>query len=216
MSSKGSYLYLVLFILLVGGCGRQGIDDGISGDIQQLIERGWVNFEAHNYDSAYVIFLSATEIAPNNAEGWVGLGWASLKLYDLSLAHESFTNALSLQNTLLDAKSGLAIGDSDPIHNESIYQSPMDTLLVYSIHYVNQVLQEDPDYVFSHDQVVDSYLLRLIKARAQCGLGWFSDALATVQEIEPDFYADVSTPEGRSLLISEIEYLIDQHTGGTF
>lgn len=209
-------MLFALLTLLLGGCSKQGTYEGVTGDVQQLVERGWTNFETQNYDSSYIIFLNATEIDPNYAEAWVGLGWASLKLYDLSLAHESFVNALAIQDTLLDAMSGLAIGDSDPIPDESIYQSPMDTLLTYSIYYANQVLEEDTNYVFPHDQVVDAYLLRLVKARAQCSLGWFSEALTTVQEIEPDFYADVSTPEGRSLLISEIEYLIDQHTGGTF
>ena len=216
MNNKEVALSLALLILLLGGCSKEGNHGGTSGDAQQLIEKGWTNFEVQYYDSAYIYFLNATDIDPNNAEAWLGLGWASLKLYDLSLAHQSFTNALSIQDNLTDAKSGLAIGDSDPIPDESIYQSPMDTLLSYSIHYANQVIQEDPNYVFAHDHVVDAYLLTLVKARAMCSLGWFSEALSTVQEIEPDFQADVSTPEGRSALISEIEYLIDQHSNGMY
>ncbi len=213
MSSR-PWLGLALLILGVLSCSKTPGGGTESGDPDQLIQEGWGFFEAGEYDSAYLSFLEATNLAPQRGDAWDGLGWVSLVLYDLGTAHSAFLQAIALSPEALSAWAGLAIGDSDPIPDPSIYQVSIDSVLATSIAAATHVLTQNPNYEFPHDPRVNATLLQLVKARALCAAHRFYEALLTVQELDPNFDVDVTTPEGRSQLIAYIAQWISQVTGG--
>jgi hypothetical protein len=110
----------------------------------------------------------------------------------------SFSTALSENTSLLDPLAGEAIVRSDSEENAGAVDA------------AGRLLSADDQYVFSHDPTVSAADIRMIKAKSHCALGEFASALQEVQMIDPTFYVDVSTTEGRRALLEKIEELIDQ------
>ncbi len=216
MVSSKARVGLLFSFLVWAGCAKPPPSGGTEGDVNALIQKGWASFEQSLYDSAYLYFFEATSIDPQSSEAWTGLGWSALVLYDLALAHDAFVEATTLTPDSLAPWAGLAIGDSDPLPDPNIYRISIDSVLALSIYAANRVLQQNPNYQFSHDPRVTATLLQLVKARALCAAHRFYEALQTVQALDPNFDVDVSTPEGRSQLIAYIAGLISQITGGWF
>ncbi len=203
---KGLGFGLLATLLLSLGCG--GGEESTTPAVQDLIQQGWHWFENQQVDSAYAAFGEAVSRDPSNAEAWLGIGWASLRLYDPVYAHQSFLRALNLGGDSLDAWAGLAIADADPLPDPTPYGMPLDSVLLLAVTASQQVLGRDSAYRFSHDPTVTATLLLLEEARALCSLGRFADALVVVQQLDPEFWVDVSTPEGRAALLERIAELL--------
>ncbi len=202
------WLPAVLLLSLVWGCEKGGKGPP---DVQHLLDQGWQWFEADQLDSAYAAFGDAVLQDPQNPEAWLGLGWTSLRLYDPVYAHQSLLRTLALGGDSLDAWAGLAIADADPIPDPALYGVPLDSVLHLALGAATLVLERQPTYRFAHDPRVTADLLLLEKARVLCSLGRFAEALTLVQILDPNFDADVTTPEGRAALLQKIADLLNTY-----
>ncbi len=197
-----------LLLAALWGCGTS--PEPSVRNVDELVQQGWQWFEEGQWDSAYVAFGQAVSQNPQHAEAWLGMGWTSLRLYDPVYAHQSLLRTLSLGGDSLHAWAGLAIGDADPIPDPTLYGAPLDSVLHLALRAANEVLQRDPTYAFPHDPGANATVILLEKARVLCSLGRFAEALAVVQQVDPSFTADVSTPEGRAALLQKIADLLAQ------
>lgn len=171
------------------GCGG-GTGVG-PGEIQKREERlrdrlpiDWTGYNGADYQGAIDFFsktldeadaLEGVELGVVNqvkAEAHDGIGWAYIRLQDLSSAAQAFAAATKLDRTNADAWVGWA-GVSLALRNYA------DVL-----QYTNQALEADPDYnsatridqagrVLGHDEL-DERHIRLMLAEAYFQLGRYS------------------------------------------
>lgn len=192
--------FLLLFLIfLFLYCTKKGKEENPA---RELTEKGWVFFAEGNYDSALYYFREAYGIDPYYADAFNGAGWALLNLEEFDESEARFYQALSKDENMRDPYAGIAI-----IHSEI---EPYESTIVT----VDTLLRLSPNYSFSRDPRVDAFLLKVLKARCYAKIGDFEGALTILEVLLPGFYADPSTPEGRSLILNKIEELIETHYGG--
>jgi len=178
------------------GCGLGGGGDE-GNTVSSLTAAGWSAFEVGDYVRARERFEEALDLDGRFADAYNGLGWSLAKLDDLDEALANFQTAMDEGPSLIDPLAGRAIVFSDSEDSEEAVTT------------ASLLLAADPDYVFAHDASVSAADIRMVKAKAHCNLGEFAEALYEVQRIEPSFYVDISTTEGRRMLLEKIEELID-------
>jgi tetratricopeptide (TPR) repeat protein len=188
-------LMLLCAIAVLVGCSLGGSEDGETPG--SLAGQGWSAFEAGYYARARDRFEDALDLDAHWADAYNGLGWSLAKLDDLDGAVENFDAALDEDESLRDPLAGKAIVCVDSDQSEEAVSAAV------------ALLAADAGYVFSHDPSVSAADIRMVKAKAHCNLGQFAEALHEVQEIEPSFYVNVSTADGRRVLLEKIEELIN-------
>ena len=62
-----------------------------------LMAEGWRLWQTQQMDEAAVNFRQATELAPENADAWNGLGWADFDSGKTTEAEAAFKTALKLK-----------------------------------------------------------------------------------------------------------------------
>lgn len=159
------------------------------------VERAWNYYEDAEYDKAIIEFEDVIDAEPDNAEAYNGLGWCYAILCSLNTSIANFDTALQKQSSLVDPYAGLAFAYADIPDDQS------------AVNAASELMQRDSLYFFGHDNDITWKDVILIKARALCNLGNFSDALLEVQVLNSSFTCNVSSPEGRRALLKEIERL---------
>jgi tetratricopeptide (TPR) repeat protein len=152
--------------------------------IKTFIKEGWQLFEAGNYEDAENRFNLAVSLARTDsyfdsllAEAESGRGWTRAYKRDFSLAKNDLLNSIANPEagpeTVLNSNSGLALVHH--IFNE----------FTSAIQKANEVLNKDPDYVFSHDTKVNYKRLHLLLAQSYYSIGDFKKAAEQLDILDP-------------------------------
>ncbi|MBD3220422.1 hypothetical protein GF314_04195, partial [bacterium] len=130
------------------------------------------------------------------AEAHDGLGWvfAAQNAADSSVVHFEAALAAGADTLAIEDQThaGLAFASAAVLD----FQACLDA-----------AAEVDEDWVFAHDDRFDHTQVVLLEATAHYALGDFAASLAALQEVDPEFDADVGTPDGRAGLAARIEEL---------
>ncbi|MDZ7330872.1 MAG: tetratricopeptide repeat protein [candidate division KSB1 bacterium] len=191
-------IWIFLIIVCLGGiigCEVQHGTDISDGQIAELIQAGWEQFEAGNYTLGVQKFEQAISRNETSAEAYCGAGWCYARLTNLSSAVLNFNEAISLDASLVDVHAGLAF----VYYAQKQYSSAISS--------ANKTLSLSSNYLFAHDRNLSYKDLYLVIAACYFALGDFTQSLAFVKKLNPSFSADVATFDGKSALAEEIERL---------
>ncbi len=195
---KRSFLLIVVLVgtlLFCLSCEDKGVEKITAGE---LIQKGWLKFEAGNFAGARSEFTAALSIstsAGDSSETLLGLGWAELRQSQAGLAEKSFVEYLGFNSGSDDGSAGVALA----YLAQAKFQSAIDA--------ANAVLSSNSSWSFGHDPSIDHLDLRLLLAQSYYELADFDKSLEIVRYFEPGFPADPDTPEGRRSLGDMIEGL---------
>lgn len=180
----------LFFSMIIVACSEKNAT-GFEDDLG----KGWQEFENGNYSDALDIFKSLKNNNSNKVEVYVGLGWSYLGLEDIELANSEFNTGANLQKESIDLYAGYAV----TLNILNIFDQ--------SNEYVDKALTIKSDWEFIHWSYVSYLNLYLIKAENYFFLGNYDLSLSEVIKLSSDFYADITTYEGRASLALEIERL---------
>jgi outer membrane protein assembly factor BamD (BamD/ComL family) len=192
----------LLMVILTGtllfclSCEKKGVKEITPSE---LIQQGWLKFEAGNFAGAGSDFSAALSIATikiDSSGAFLGLGWAQLRQNQGGLAENSLVKYLSLAPGDSDGRAGLAFAYSTPPQNK--FREAIDT--------ANVVLSSNPSWTFSHDASINSADLHLILAQCYYNIANFDSSLIQVRNYyDPNFWQDVRTPAGKDTLGMKIQ-----------
>ena len=96
------------FLLLALTAGLLSSTAGFANeDFDQLIEKGWDEWDQENYKEAIKLCSDAIDIEPNDPEGYYCRGTALSEMGKSRTAYKDFTKAIELDPDLVDAYSFL-------------------------------------------------------------------------------------------------------------
>ena len=159
------------------------------------LAEGWKLFESGEYHSADSLFSLSLPLSDLNAESFSGGGWSKGRLGDSDGAIADFTSGIIADSTNIEILAGIAFAYNA---SESFEESILFAL---------EVVEKDTIWTFPHDTSVTTNDLILLLAINYFNIADFDSSLFYVQILNPSFEADISIPEGRSELFSEIERL---------
>ena len=155
------------FLLLQSfGCEEKYSDDSFLFEqpvtYDQLIEEGWIYFQAGDYDTSIESFIIASERDATQPEVYLGLGWGYARNIELTKSVSNFQKAISfaffdsVNETRIMAESlaGLSLVSLA----RSNYADCID--------YANQALSLAAEFSFSKDASVNSQSLKLSQAES--------------------------------------------------
>ena len=180
----------------VGNISDRSADDTFTTlhGAASLAELGWAEFAAANYDDDAARFDSSLARDSEYLDAHNGRGWTDLRRDDLTNALIHFATAHA-DSAFLDPFAGsafahLAINEYSQAANDAAH-----------------ILVLEPDYVFIRDTTVTYYDVALVAAQAHFRLAEYTDALAYVLLLNPDFSLEPDDPQFVALLLLEIERL---------
>ncbi len=199
---------LILLIFWVG-CSKNSTKPGdegqtdaeIKAEVIKLIEEGWGAFESGDYATAVNLFTDAVvkengKFDTLRAEALGGRGWSRIYLGEFQKAYNDFdgANRLDISPELRrDIYAGLGM----VFNARNMYPNSVTILTV--------LLNEDPNYQFSHRTAVNAFRLRLLVAQGYFVLGEFTKVAFHLDILEPaQAPHDPNDPEG---LLQAIERL---------
>ncbi len=152
---------------------------------ENLTESGWLVWEAGDYAAADPLFQDALVFDGDYADAFNGLGWTALSLGNLSEAVIHFQMAVGNELETEDARVGLLAANKELPGQLS--QAAANGILV---------LQNDPNYVFSHDPSIDADLVRLMLSQVYFRLGesYFGEAQTLMDVVVPGNGLDLANP----------------------
>lgn len=162
-----------------------------------VVSNGWISFENGEYTQALSSFWDATRMDDEYADAYNGLGWTYARLDSMNKSVINFEEAISLSPDLIDAHAGVAIVDNDYENAEAR---------------ATRVINNNPDYTFTHDLTVTIIDIYLSRAHSRAVLGDFQGSLDDVNKVDSTFNADISTHQGRFTLMSKIEELLSEYS----
>ena len=200
---KKLFLLIVILagtLLFYSSCEKKGVKKITASE---LVQQGWLKFEARNFAGAESDFSAAISISTNATDSsgaLLGLGWSQLRQNAGGLAENSLVKYLSLSPGSIDdrnnGRAGLAFACYTPPQNK--FREAIDT--------ANVVLSSNATWAFSHDNSVDSTDLHLLLAQCYYLSAIFDSSLIQVREhYDPDFWVDVNTPAGKGSLGIKIQ-----------
>ena len=141
-----SFFTLAIFC----GCGKDKGPTKLTAS--ELIDQGWIKFEAGNFSGASGDFSAAIALdsTATSYTGLLGLGWAELRQSHGGLAEIAFLKYLSKVSVSNDAKAGLALA----------YLA--DTKFEDAIASANAVLLSNSGWTFSHASSINHLDLKLV------------------------------------------------------
>ncbi len=184
-------------------------------DEESLTEAGWEAWEAGEYETASSSFQAALSHNQEYAEAFTGLGWTALRQGDLETAAGRFDQAIQRDSANEDPRVGGLI-----VHRELPGGLPI------AMTYGRTALENDPDYVFSHDPTIDTELVQLMLAQVYFlnGETLFSYAQVLLDDLVPGNGLDSSVSSSwvvddttystyAAALLALIEYAFTLHGG---
>jgi hypothetical protein len=190
----------LLMVILTGtllfclSCEKKGVEKVTPGE---LIQQGWLKFEAGDFAGAGSDFSAALSIATiktDSSGAYLGLGWAQLRQNAGGLAENSLVKHLSFAPGNNEGRAGLAF--AYPTTDK--FREAIDT--------ANVILSSNPTWIFSHDASLDSVDLHLLLAQCYYDIAVFDSSLMQViKYYDPNFWQDVSTQAGKDTLGQKIQ-----------
>ena len=167
---------------------------------QSALTEGWNFFESGEYHSADSLFSLSIPLSGLNAESFNGRGWSKGRLGNSDGAIDDFISGIIIEfltddSTNIEMRAGIAFAYNAAERFEE------------SIVYALDIVEKDTVWTFPHDTSVTTNDLLLLLAINYFNIADFDSSLFYVQILNPSFEADISIPEGRSELFSEIERL---------
>jgi hypothetical protein len=142
--------------------------------------------------------------------GNYGLGWTFLRSFQFNNAKEEFNRFIVTNDDL----RVYTVADSvfrDVRAGQAVAHSALGehTQVVAVSSWFSGVSADVNAWQFTYDTSIDVRDIRLLRAMSQYALSDFAASLTTVRLIDPSFEADVSTVEGRLMLMRKIEELAE-------
>ncbi len=187
--------WIIVISLLKLGCSPS--EPSQPDTAQQLIDKGWVQYSAANYQGAHDFFNQSMTLDANIADAYNGSGWSGAKLNDLDGAVSDFNTGLLLDTANTEIRAGLAF----------VYNAKKSYILSDSL--ALQVLGRDSSWVFSRSTGISAADLHLLLAENYFAEGMYELSRDQVHILTPAFPSnyDVTTVDGRTGLAVEIERL---------
>ena len=141
-----------LFLTQIGCSGD--IDTDTSSAVRHS-EQGWISYNSGNYTQALLNFERALNSNPEHADAYNGVGWSQLSLsLTLTLAQESFQNAVRYDSSNADAWIGLA--------NVLYLRNKDNSDFRTAIRAIDNALDADDTFLYRHDyqSIADIYALK--------------------------------------------------------
>jgi len=155
-----------------------------SKDIETSIQNGWSSFEAGNFADALISFQESIETANANvlydslhAEILNGSGWANAFIREYSAAAIDFNKVQNYSPaaiTKLDAVAGIVLVEN--IRGK--YTVVIDQ--------ATELLNSDPNYIFSHNTTINHADIRLARAQAYFNSGDFINCALDLDVLDPN------------------------------
>ncbi|MFC1499496.1 fibronectin type III domain-containing protein [Candidatus Zixiibacteriota bacterium] len=119
-----------------------------------LTSAGWEAWEAQEYETASASFQSALSHNQDYTEAYTGLGWTALRQGDVTTAASRFHQAIQKEPA-----------NEDPRVGGLIVNRELPGGLPIAMIYGKTALENDPDYLFSHDPSIDTELVQFMLAQ---------------------------------------------------
>lgn len=152
------YIYISVIISVFIILTQIGCSDDIDSDTSSAIshsEQGWISYNSGNYTQALLNFERALNSNPEYADAYNGVGWSQLSLsLTLTLAQESFQNAVRYDSANADAWIGLA--------NVLYMRNKENSDFRSAIRAIDNALDADNTFLYRHDyqSIADIYALK--------------------------------------------------------
>ncbi len=169
---------------------------------EELFKLGWDSFAENHFDDALEYFSILNTKEDAYLLGHYGLGWTFLKQFKYHNAQSQFnkffTNDslevfINSDSIFIDVKAGLCIVKNAFKQYDSV---------IVEAGFVPE------NWVFKYIPDLNYLNIVLLKALAEYNLGLFTDCLQSINIIEPEFITDITTIEGRLVLMQKLEQLI--------
>jgi len=157
-----------------------------------FLREGWVQYSGGNYSAALSLFYESFNRNPFIPATYAAMGWAQLRLDSLGAARESFATAYLLNPYLNINLAGLAI------------LSMIDNQPENAINYANQVLSNDPEWIYEYNESISNLTMHLILAEAYYQLQQIEKAQYELDIAWPENGLDPNIPA--TWVIGEQEY----------
>ena len=167
---KTKFIILILSLLSFFSCEDNGGDPEVTAE--ELINSGWVKFEAGEYSSAVSDFNSAIAEDASALEAYSGIGWSQIRLDQIDDAETNYLIALNGNYAGKEVLAGLAA--------ISLAIEEYTTAIGYG----ESILNIDPDWVFEHDNSIDYKDVWFVVAIAYFHEGDFAEVEFAIQNID--------------------------------
>lgn len=188
-------------IILSAGCGDGKSSKPVVRTYEEMIETGWEDFRAGDYNSALVEFKFALSLDVTRYEAFSGVGWSYAMIDSFYPSRYALLECLERNPVLVDPLIGLA----------AIYRDLPDFRM--AVDYCRQALLADPDFEFQHQPRFDWKDIMLILAECYFALGQYDLAYAEIQALDPEVDLDPAAESFNSDLLQEIEALVSIYGG---
>ena len=195
--NKMKWLFALILLTSMFGCREK-----IEPEVDDFVEYGWALYAERDFEGALAHFLEGLAMDPNYIDGYNGAGWCYVEFNKPDTAIIFFNNGLDLitidsSQVRFEMLAGIALS----YHVSGDY--------VRAISRGAELIEFRPVFEFSHNWRIDYAEITIMLASANFANGDFAAALGWVQNLDEDFIVDISTNEGRALLIKKIETLQD-------
>ncbi len=193
--NKMKWLFALILLISFFGCREK-----IEPQVDDFVEYGWTLYAERDFDRALEHFLEGLAMDANYIDGYNGAGWCYIEFNKPDTAIIFFNNGLDLitidsSQVRFEMLAGIALS----YHVSGDY--------VRAISRGEELIEFRPVFEFSHNWRIDYAEITIMLAAANYAAGNFAAALGWVQSLDEDFIVDISTNEGRALLIKKIETL---------
>ncbi|NQV42767.1 MAG: hypothetical protein HQ506_10465 [Candidatus Marinimicrobia bacterium] len=193
--NKMKWLFALILLISFFGCREK-----IEPEVDDFVEYGWTLYAERDFDRALEHFLEGLAMDANYIDGYNGAGWCYIEFNKPDTAIIFFNNGLDLitidsSQVRFEMLAGIALS----YHVTGDY--------VRAISRGEELIEFRPVFEFSHNWRIDYVEITIMLAAANYAAGDFAVALGWVQSLDEDFVVDISTNEGRALLIKKIETL---------
>jgi len=194
MKNKTLILALILLTFTLG------CRDKIDPEADDFVEYGWTLYSERDFQSAYVEFQEGLDMDSLYIDGYNGAGWCYVEFNKPDSAIYFFSEGLNFitvdsSQVRFEMLAGLALS----YHVIGDYPRAIDR--------GTELFTFRPVFEFIHDWRINYADIIVLVAASHYAEGNFSDALIWVQNLDEDFFVDVTSLEGRAELIKKIEVL---------
>ena len=191
---KTKFIILIIVTLSLFSCENNGSEPEATAG--ELINTGWVKFEAGEYFSAVSDFNSAIAKDASALEAYSGIGWSQIRLDQIDDAETNYLTALNGNYAGKELLAGLAA--------ISLATEEYTT----AIGYAESILNIDPDWTFEHDNTIDFKDVWYIVAIAYFHEGDFAEVELAIQNIDSTY--SISENDSNTWVVGGDSYLTYQ------